>query len=356
MQTYEVELKPKGFIQSFQNQNPSFPSSTTLFGAICWAIRAIYEENTLEGFLDNFTSDSRFFILSSTFPLLKGNGLSLRCFPKPKIKGLTPQEMKEVAGGGNKQTLFSLALCYKSFKKVPFVSESLFFEVLQGKQERELFEDYISGKIKKEGDFLLTEEEYKHTFDAKPRELKRGFASSRNKIDRFTSSTSGTGEFFYDFRLSCSPQLSSFFLLRTEEISFLKPAFKYLEDSGIGGERAIGANQFSIKVKETTLNFPHGGRKLVILSRWRADPKELDIEKKEDFHYELLPLRAKLETGFDFKDKAAVWKQKTIYFVEGSILVAKEKCDYYGALWQSLEVGNKRIRDNGIAFPAFFKE
>ena len=358
MQTYEVKLKPKGFIQSFQN--PSFPSSTTLFGAICWGIKAIHGENELKNFLSSF-SDSPPLVITSSFPLLQKEDFHCRCFPKPKLPSLEPGELRKIAGSRKSSSPFQIASEYKSFKGIAFLSESLFLEVLAGKGEKALFSEYLEGKIEKVGDIALTKEESERLWGEKPLLLPRGFPMARNKVDRLLSSSTGAGEFFYDFKLPFLPEMSLFFLLKVKDITLLKPVLRFLEDNGIGGERAIGMNHFSIQEGKLESSLPTEGKKLVTLSRWKVNPEELDMNKKEEFRYELLPLRGKVETGFDFKDKKLGsregWKGKTLYFAEGSILVVnKGSQSHYGSIWQSLKFEDKKIMDYGIAFPAFFTE
>lgn len=352
MPVYKVKLQPKSFTQTSPSGLSQLPS-TTLFGAICWGIRAIYGKKTLEDLLDTFSLDSKFFLLTSTFPLLEKDNFTLRLFPKPKLPALEAAEIKKIAKERGKD-VFELARHYKGFKKITFVSESLFNEILLGKQEKDLFLQFLDREAHKCDAWLLKESEYKEVSDMSfvPKTL----PIARNKIDRLISSSTGAGEFFCDFRQIYPPNTNLFFLLTTGDIAFLKPVFSYLEDSGIGGERAVGVNHFSISLKEINLDFPTQGRKFVILSRWRVNPDELDMNRAQEFHYELLPFRAKLETGFDFKNKTIVWKCKTFYLSEGSVLIAKEKKSYYGGLWRSVKVDDTEIRDYGFAFPAFFEE
>lgn len=364
MQTFEVRLRPKGFLQSFSSM-PSYPSSNTIFGAICWGIRAVWGKQALKQLLDDFTSHPSFFFLSSSFPLLEADGFTVRFFPKQKGRGLHLEQTRQIArqvarrAGKPEPSPFEAANEYKKYRKFSCVSEELFYDILSGKREADLFRGWLENEIIGIGNLLLKKEEYDRLVPQKELLLARTFPQARNAIDRLGGSTSGGGEFFYDFRISCPSKSLLFFLLKAKDIDFLKPVFKYLEDTGIGGERTIGLNHFSIQPDEAKPGFPHeegGSKKLVTLSRWQANPDELDVNKQEEFYYELLPLRQKLETGYDFKGQGIIWKGKTLYFLEGSVLFVTEKRDYYGQLWQSLKVGTKTVVDYGIAFPAFFKE
>lgn len=362
MQTFEVRLKPKGFLQSF-SPAPSYPSSNTIFGAICWGIRAIWGNERLKKLLDDFTSQPSFFFISSAFPMLQANGLTIRFFPKPKGKGLYLEQTWQIARQAAKRTgepeptEFIAANEYKKYKKFSYVSEGLFQDILLGKRETDLFRAYLENELRGAKSLLLKKEEYDQLMLPEARFLDRAFAQARNAIDRLGGSTSGSGEFFYDFRISCPPNFCLFFLLRTRDIGFLEPVFRYLQDTGIGGERTVGLNHFSVELAETKLSFTeHVGKKLVTLSRWLVNSEELNVANKEEFFYDLLPLRQKLETGYDFKNKKAIWKGKAFYFLEGSVLFVREAREYYGRLWQSLRVDGDPIADYGIAFPAFFKE
>jgi CRISPR-associated protein Csm4 len=176
---------------------------------------------------------------------------------------------------------------------------------------------------------------------------------ARATIDRVSGSTSGGGEFFYDFRL-LPGSFSGYFLLKARDIEFLKPVFRYLEDTGIGGERSIGLNRYKIELTEIDLAFLNGdSKKLVTLSQWGVNPAELDDAKANEFRYGLLPYRRKLETGFDLKNSGQLWGSKALYFAEGSVLVVKERRDFYGQLRDSTVVGSEKVVDYGICFPAF---
>ncbi|MDI6916955.1 MAG: hypothetical protein QMC80_04070 [Thermoplasmatales archaeon] len=61
--------------------------SDTLFGAICWSIRQIYDKETLENILEKFKNGKPPFLLSSTYPYI-GNGEKKHFLPKPIQKPL----------------------------------------------------------------------------------------------------------------------------------------------------------------------------------------------------------------------------------------------------------------------------
>jgi hypothetical protein len=113
-------------------------------------------------------------------------------------------------------------------------------------------------------------------------------------------------------------------------------------------------NRYKIELTEIDLAFLNGdSKKLVTLSRWGVNPAELDDAKANEFRYGLLPYRRKLETGFDFKNSGQLWGSKALYFAEGSVLVVKERRDFYGQLRDSTVVGSEKVVDYGICFPAF---
>ena len=339
MQSFEVTLKPRSFVQSF-SPALSFPASTTVFGAICWGIKSIWGTDALKKLLSDFTQHSQFFFLSSTFPLLETGDLHIRFFPMPRL-GI-PAVNREV----------QLAKRQKEFKAAKFVSESLFRKILAGELTREnLFREFVDGRCIKEGGFLFTLHDY--GIATQKRLLPRISPVARATIDRVSGSTSGGGEFFYDFRL-LPGSFSGYFLLKARDIEFLKPVFRYLEDTGIGGERSIGLNRYKIELTEIDLAFLNGdSKKLVTLSQWGVNPAELDDAKANEFRYGLLPYRRKLETGFDFKNSGQLWGSKALYFAEGSVLVVKERRDFYGQLRDSTVVGSEKVVDYGICFPAF---
>lgn len=381
MITYKVILKPTGIIQEF-------PASDTLFGAICWGINHIYGKDFLEDLLKNFHSHEDKFILSSTFPAFYSVQGIIHFYPILVLPDPQVEEMERLAkkyeGAIVKQVEQRIANYtqyaqkavvseYKKFEKIKYVSETLFNRMINGSKISEIFNEYLErkrflrfprdlpipedfgGKIKILKNMCLTAKEYTQIFN---RNVDLSFISKqgvtiRNKIDRLTFTTSGSGEIYYQNEIFLKPERCClYFIIKTDKIDFFAPIFKWLSDTGIGGERTTGKGHYIFEISEKPFSTPdvQGAVSFVTLSRYIPDNTDIDFSSNKNF-YELLSYHSKVESMF-FKG-IDVWKDRIIYFKEGSILKFADKKDYYGMLKKVKEIGDKKIYQNGLCFPVF---
>ena len=98
--------------------------SDTLFGAITYAISQLYPEKVDE-MVKSF-EDEPPFIISSTFPFIFKedfeNGKKIKFYPKI----IFPQKSKDLEEKYHPKD-------FKEYKKVKFIEENLFFDLLKGK-------------------------------------------------------------------------------------------------------------------------------------------------------------------------------------------------------------------------------
>lgn len=337
MKIHQIKVTP---LSSFH----VFPASDTLFGAICWGIKRIYGESRLLEILGVFQKKPAF-ILSSSFPYLEYNNSTTSFYPKPVSAGLTASDIKEITGD-NKKEKVKVITEYKRFKKAEHVSDSIFMKLLNGLSEKALFNDYRNKLIKAEGKMLLTVEEQEIFFKNSKSAYKRE-SVQKNSIDRLTMSTGEEGETFYQQEYFASSIFKLHFLMKTEDINFLKPVFRYLEDEGIGGNRSTGKGRFKIEVLDEISIGDNKSRQFITLSRYIPD-----ISEANPMLYEIFPGRSKVDSEAEFKGED-VWKSKVMYLKEGSCLEAKEKKEFYGRMPVVKEIEGHKISQNGIAFPVF---
>ena len=371
MEMFRISLEPQAPIREM-------PASDTLFGAICWGIRQIYGENKLTDILDNFSEHENRFILSSAFPFISKNGQRLHFYPMPILSEPNSDQVLELAKKhegkfkkGNKYSLLKVIQELKTFKKVEFISERLFDEIIKGKKGfKVLFEDYFTKKkFSKEGEkfcpenlggeiklinrCLMSSVEYNNFLrkEKRPNFLKSEVIQ-RNKIDRFNMSTTGAGELYYTQEVFLTQYVKLYFIIKTEDIDFFIPIFRWLSDTGIGGDRTSGRGQYKIIYQKESIDLPTSGNPnaFVILSRYLPKPEEVDFNKKPLF-YELLPYRSKVESSV-FKD-VDIWKNRVIYFKEGSLFPLSEEREFYGQLPIIKKFQNRMIRQSGFALPVF---
>lgn len=353
MKIYQIKLTP---LSSFQG----YPASDTLFGAICWGIKRIYGESKLTEILQGFQETPKF-IISSSFPYVESNSKNLPFFPKPISAGLSASDINEMAK--TKKEKVDVITKYKKFKKVEYVSQSIFERLINGVSEKVLFQEYceLCTKLKKEEkefkDFkeknlLMNEEEYTKIFRT-IKWLVKSEQIQKNSIDRLTMSTGEEGETFYQQEYFTSPEFNLHFLMKTDDIDFFNPVFRYLEDKGIGGNRSTGKGRFKIEIlKEITLE-NNGSFNFITLSRYIPDVSEINL-KSQSMYYEIFPYRSKVDSEYEFKGED-IWKSRVMYLKEGSCFEAKERKEFYGRLPVVKEIDGQKIYQNGLAFPVFGK-
>jgi len=332
MKTYRVTLKPK-------SQITSFPSSDTLFGAVCWGIRILYGEEKLEEILGKFSSGEPPFILSSSFPM---SASEIMFFPKPKLKRIEPEKVRALAkerckDNQKKRALFDVMREYKKFAKTSYIPESLFKALLHGTEtEESLFKSYIEQKDFGEEKFSSTE------------------IRVRTKIDRVSGSTAGEGEMFHSETKVLSSGFSLFFLLKTDNIDFLHPLIgkdKFLSDHGIGRDRTVGLNHFDLSYKEHDMKLGGVGKRFVTLSKYI--PRLEEINKNGEMAYDVIPWVSRVDNSYDFGGDRFI-KDRVFYMKEGSIFEANEKKEFYGRLVDVCQIEGKAIYQSGLSFPVFF--
>ena len=359
MKTYRIILTPTSSIDGF-------PASDTLFGAMCWGIKAIHGEGKLCKKLERFDKDDPPFVLSSSFPVLEANNGRTYFYPTPCMPGPGMSRMKCIASECSPSDLaFKLALTravrnWKRFRKARFVSHELMGRLLAEGSLVDAFRDYHSGIGQPGGavtlvsdDLLMTGDEYMAIFgDVKPPKLIGTAITQKNMIDRLQGSTGGAGELYYtsDTRLrgaSEGPVMKLHFLLKTSDVDFLMPVFRWLADTGIGGNRSSGRNQFLVSEPEDA-QVPEATPGDVFFTLSRCLPKP---EGEEPLIYRLLPQRHRAESSH-FRD-SDIWKRKVIYFQEGSCFRHSQSSEYYGRIEEVKRIGHRSIRQNGLAFPIF---
>lgn len=338
MKTWQIKLSPLSPL--FQE----FPASDTLFGAICWGIKRIFGEFRLLEILNDFQKKPAF-ILSSAFPYLESKNSTLPFYPKPVSAGLSASDIKEMTGDDKKEKV-KVITEYKKFKKAEYVSDTIFMRFLNGLSEKALFNDYKKCNIKIKEKMLLTCEEWER-FLKDSKHAYKSESVQKNSIDRLTMSTGEEGQTFYQQEYFTSTMFKLHFLMKTDDIDFFRPVFRYLEDKGIGGNRSTGKGRFKIEViKEVSIGNDNS-LKFITLSRYIPD-----IAEVKPIFYGIFPWRSKVDSEAEFKGED-VWKTKVMYLKEGSYCEAKEKKEFYGRMPVVKEIEGQKIYQNGIAFPVF---
>jgi CRISPR-associated protein Csm4 len=367
MRNYRVYLRPKS---SFV----TWPTSDTIFGALCWAIYHIYGEIELEKMLKDFNQKPRF-ILSSSFPYILGKNYKVHFFPKPLIKYPKSTDIENIIKSNliqmgksdfksldyNKEFI-SFNEKFKEINKIFYISESIFYEFIEN-----YFDIYeicyrLRGKgntekdLEKIGNTLISFKERENLDPQRDlQNLFKEYDVMGNQIERVGGSTV-EGLLFYKKETSFEKIKGGlWFIVKTDDFDFLKPLFRYLEDTGIGGKRTIGKGHFEVSWEETPFELPEGKEpdSFIILSRWFPAEDELDFIT-DYASWNLINLRPKRDTMFP-SGMGHILKGLLRVFTEGSIFPLKNFKEYYGKLVPSGNMGTYTAYHNGMALPIFVK-
>jgi len=366
MKTYTVVMHPHSFFVRW-------PTSDTLFGALCWAYRQIYGKGRFERWLQEFQERPKF-ILSSVFPCLVRDKNWVFFFPKPILPTLSPGKIQKIARESNRlacksvkeankykfnKQVFEIGEKKDIWKKIKWVSESIFRNVVKAEWSTEdIIERLNKREIEGIGNLLITTEERKKIILKGVENVFSIVDIQRNQIDRLTGTTAEGMLFFvseFHFFIGLT---KLWFLVKTDKIESLVPLLRYLEDTGIGGERSVGKGHFRLEIrKEEVLEIPQleEVNALVCLSRYIPDKTELNFVKHLSF-WNLLNLRSKKDTMFG--ESKRIWKSIIRCFEEGSILSFGDKAnkkEYYGCLAFTGISEPYKVYHNGFTIPIFTK-
>lgn len=355
MNSYRVYLRPKS---SFG----TWPTSETLFGAMCWAVYHLYGKTVLESMLNDYNANPKF-VVSSAFPFLEKPGSLIHFYPRPMIRELTVNEVealaeKETAGAAAhdslpfKQKIVTITEKLKSIKRTAFVSESIFTEIVRGGFDMtSLYEQLNSGQIVYQGGVLITSKESQ----AQP---ERSFFDQqdalKNQIDRVTGATVEGLLFLKKETFFRTPDTGLWFVLQTDDTDFISPLLKYLQDTGIGSDRTTGKGHFDIEFG-SSFELPKADNpdSFIILSRWCPDKGERDFTGGFA-SWNLVNMRPIRETMY-CSGKKRILKNLIRMFAEGSVFPLKQQDkSCYGMLVAS-KMDDYTVYHNGIGIPVYAK-
>ncbi len=365
MRTYAVYLRPRGTLASEIG-------SDTLFGAICWAIRALYGASRLREMLLGF-NDGPPFVLSSAFPYLERGGERVRFFPRPLLAKLKSEQVDSLAKKRSRPAWGPLAHKHAVVEvierakklEVPFVSERLFDQIVRGEvntetlfgrlKERGTREDDIEWAV--EGVLITKSERERIDPEIEHRAFWQTMDVQHNQIDRVAGATVEGRLFLIQETLFSRGLAGLWFALRTNELDLVRSALRYLEDTGIGGKRTVGKGHFAIvDIEETRLPEAEDGfNAFVSLSRYLPAEGEYDFGQRP-LSYVLVPLRPKHEAKLTGQGHRT-YKGLLRVFEPGSIFPSPaQKKPYYGriaSVGENAQEGGWEVWHNGMTIPVF---
>ncbi len=255
--------------------------SDTLKSALFVCAMQLYDNQIdRENFLEKFT-------ISSGFPFNENELF----FPKP---ALLPESFKATDTDD-----------IKKIKKIKYISQSLFENLLQGN-----FEPFSKNDIY-ESDFLSDKK-----LDKKP--------FQNEVVQRVTVSRSyeNEGDTFYTDRIFFGRNCGLFVLLNTDNQEVkekIKAAFRLLGDNGIGSDKSVGNGQFEMEwIDDFELAEAEKPTHQIAMSLYLPTKEETEKLNLEDSAYSLIKRGGYIANPDDFNN--SVLRKKSIYmFSEGAV-------------------------------------
>jgi CRISPR type III-A-associated RAMP protein Csm4 len=371
MNTLAVYLWPRGALASELG-------SDTLFGAVCWAIH-ILGLTDVGALLAGFDEQPRF-AFSSAFPVYRvakngGAVEQVRFYPRPQLPDLSPDQVNALAKEEQSRELhrsFEAAKTRvvetaKRLKEKTCLSEALFVQVIRGETNTAaLFRcfkpdgGYRSQDIEEIGNALMTCEERQRLQQGS---FRTGFARQQvvqhNQIDRVAGATA-EGLLFFEAEtfFGVGGGLWCVLCAAPDDVErFIRPALRYLADTGLGANRTSGKGQFDIQIGEP-LTLPRADEPdaFVTLSRYLPRQGEWSPDG-EPLSYQLLNLWPKREHKFVYPTPGQrtlpVRKRRVRMFAPGSIFPLTATQPLYGRLAQVVPArdGGHTVWQSGLAVP-----
>lgn len=357
MRTWAVYLWPRGRSRPVH--------SDTLFGALCWAWRALHGRRALEQLLEG-AADRPPFVVSSAFPTLRGRQGVIRTYPLPCLGVPHPGAFTGPSAAAERRDRIRKEMeasqGIRDLARSSHCSEAILGKITSGETVAQLWREQGAGTpggVTGLSDILLTRSE----LEALPSQLRVGPLWTDRDIPRnHTNRVAGAtveGLLFSVTARSYAENAGLWFAYRAEELDPLLPLLRYLADTGIGGKRSVGLGHFSIpldEIHETGIPGSESGHRFASLSRYVPESGEVDFENPQS-SYRLLAWHPKHEAR-GAPPRQRIFKGRFWVMEEGSILVPREPGrEFYGRCHPlgpaTDHPGGFPVWHNGTTIPVF---
>jgi CRISPR-associated protein Csm4 len=296
--------------------------SDRLFGAICVAIKAIYEEQKLIEILKNFEKEPPF-LLSSIFPCVKHEQI-IPSIDKNIIYFL-PKPIEDVKKIDDHRKYIEN---YKKLNDVKYVSDDIFNDWTNGKiSETYILKNMEKYKIKAG---LLFPKDKKLKFDIVTCD------TPRNRINRIND----LSEDIYYFNGNTYNNANLFFFIRLYDAKYeelLRSVLGFLRDyRGFGKDLSVGKGKFEIEeiCESKIIKSLKDNKRFITLSRYIPSTDEINMFKvRNKAYYDISTKRGMTAEGKPkrqvhfFSEGSTFPNLKNIY---GRILPVQDKSVEYG--------------------------
>jgi CRISPR-associated protein Csm4 len=284
--------------------------SDTLFSAlvITWLQMGAAEQRAVAQLKETFAEKAPL-LLTSAFPTIG----DVRLFPRPHLS-----IMPTVAANDEQDAKTSP----KKFKKVQWVSEEIFTQLVGGVDAVALGELWQHGKLVQGGTVWVSKSEADHIENAG---LTNYDGTDRvgwqiDKVPHVTVDRNSSASMLYHVGRVYFQGNSGLWFLATGEEAWLERtenALHLLQDSGIGGQRSRGHGRF---VLDDTLKVPSPGQATgeyqILLSRLAPRESEMGLLKANQSRYDL----ATVGGYSNYPGREAVVRRRVRMVSEGSVI------------------------------------
>ncbi len=344
METYAIYLWPRGALSSTIG-------SDTLFGAVCWGLRVLGLED-VTAMLAHF--DPPRFAFSGAFPAVRMGRNITHFYPRPLTTDPTLEDVNALSGDRSDRVGFIkrkmvVADKAKQLKRAAWVSEALLREMTARKMgARDILLRVPEVRYLQKGLPPLDQEKIvlrsgvlmlANEAEKVPAPLWETATVQHNTVDRVAGATV-EGLLFYDEERFFAPGVGLWCLVRArqEDIDgLIRPALRYLADTGLGANRSVGKGHFAIEVVPAppVPDAGEAGGGTLLLSRYV--PREGEFTADGHMAYRLASIWAKREQKFPWSQpeqtSPPIYKRRIRAFEPGSVLPLPRR-EIYGRLTQ----------------------
>lgn len=332
-------------------------TSHTLFGATCWALATLGRD--VGALLATAALNGARFALSAPFPYVKGrDGSPVLLLPRPMLHAAP----RERATSGNAETLKTAADRAKRARKVRYISQGVAAHWCAGTwSAADLPRLIIEEKVYAVRDALFTHGEALALWGSNALKAVdaldlpwHGAIVPHNSVDRVAGATVAgllfqQAEMVYDAArggLWCGVWTADDAMWQD-----VQAAFRYLGDTGLGGNRTIGKGHFTFDVAGWEATFPAvEATRFLTLGHYIPD----EAGEADALAYTLDVIQQKIENRYPQAAQRVCIAQVRA-FAPGGLFAAQTRRAVYGKLAPLDNVGDRTVYYSGATLPLWGK-
>ncbi len=330
-------------------------TSQTLFGATCWAWATLGED--VGKHLGAFADGPRF-AFSSTFPFVRRTADSppVLLLPKPPLRPPIAI-VNQLAGQGDAQHLIEGIDLAKHMQQARYVSSGVAAKLRAGEwNAAALIHEVYHRRVHLVQGMLLLPAEAQAVWSkndqgkGKDKLWKRSIVQ-RNSVDRVAGATA-EGLLFQQEQTFYYPGRAGLWAaLWVDDILWpsVQSALRFIADTGLGGERAVGKGHFHLEIQEWGAHFPpskDGAGRFMNLSEYIPESDETC-----PLAYELRHIRQKTESRYPGDSQRVYVGMMQAYQPGGVFETHGPGRELYGRLAKLAQLKDRSVYYSGVTIP-----